>query len=62
VSDSTSVLFEATKNSALETGFAYGLTLQDATTSATGTVIARDAESFVFGSDAIAGIWVTPIR
>jgi hypothetical protein len=72
-SGSSIVLLEATSASSLETGFAYGLTQLDASSGTVGTVIARDAESFVFddaltnavvsfpGSDATAGIWVTPL-
>ena len=62
------IVLDATRNSALESGWAYDLTLWS-----DDTVIAHGAENFAFdpalttaaasfaGSDATAGVWITPL-
>jgi hypothetical protein len=74
VRGSSVIVLDAARNSALESGWAYGITLRGPQPDDAGTVIARGAESFVFdpaltmaavsfaGSDATAGIWVTPLQ
>ncbi|HEY1549932.1 MAG TPA: hypothetical protein VGG28_19015, partial [Kofleriaceae bacterium] len=69
--DSNIIVLDATRNSALESGWAYDITSRSPVDD--GTVIARGAESFVFdpalttaavsfaGSDANAGVWITPL-
>ena len=67
------IVLDAARNSALESGWAYDITVRSPLPADAGTVIARGAESFVFdpaltmaavsfaGSDATAGVWITPL-